>query len=228
MHILKFAALLTACCIAACSSVHETTKGKNRIVFFGDSITEVGVKPNGYVTLVRDSLRNRSDADRYEVIGAGVSGNRVPDLLARLDRDVIERKPTLVVIYIGINDVWHWALFNKGTTKDQFRSGLIDLIRKIQAAGAKVILCTPSVVGEKNDGSNPLDAQLDAYAAISRSVAAETGAQLLDLRKDFIDKLAATNTNNIEKGVLTIDGVHLNDAGNRFVASEMLRAIFTP
>jgi len=227
MHILRFALLFVACCIAACSSVHESATGKIRMVFFGDSITEVGVKPNGYVTLVRDSLRNRSDADRYEVIGAGISGNRVPDLLARLDRDVIERKPTLVVIYIGINDVWHWALFNKGTPKDQFQSGLLTLIREINSAGGKVILCTPSVVGEKRNGSNPLDAQLDAYAAISRSVAAETGTRLLDLRKDFIEKLAESNTNNFEKGVLTTDGVHLNDAGNRFVASEMLRAILT-
>lgn len=226
MHLWKFASLITVCSIAACSSIQHSTSGKTRIVFFGDSITEAGVKPNGYVTLVRDSLRNRADADRFEVIGAGVSGNRVPDLQARIDRDVIERKPTLVVIYIGINDVWHWALFNKGTPKDQFRSGLVDLIRKINSVGAKVILCTPSVVGEKHNGGNPLDAQLDAYAAISRSVAAETGAQLLDLRRDFAEKLTVANANGIEKGVLTTDGVHLNDAGNRFVASEMISAIF--
>ncbi len=225
MSLLKCAALLAACSLAACSSVHQATLGNQRIVFFGDSITEAGVKSTGYITLVSDSLHHRSDTGRFEVIGAGISGNRVPDLQARVDRDVIARKPTLVIIYIGINDVWHWALLNKGTPKDQFRSGLLELIGKIQTAGAAVILCTPSVIGEKHAGSNPLDGQLDAYAAITRSVAAETGARLLDLRKDFVERLAATNTSNIEKGFLTTDGVHLNDAGNHFVASEMLEAI---
>jgi len=42
-----------------------------------------------------------------EVIGAGISGNKVPDLQRRLERDVLKKKPTVVFIYIGINDVWH-------------------------------------------------------------------------------------------------------------------------
>ena len=225
MHFLKIAIPLTALSLAACSSVQQSATGKQRILFFGDSITQLGIKPNGYITLVKDSLGHRADADRFEVIGAGISGNRVPDLQARIDRDVIARKPTLVVIYIGINDVWHWALFNKGTPKDLFLSGLKELIGKINSAGARVILCTPSVVGEKHDGSNPLDKQLDEYAALSRKVASETGTQLLDLRVDFVRALKQMNSANLEKGILTTDGVHLNDDGNKFVASEMLQAI---
>ena len=78
-----------------------------RIVFLGDSITQAGAGEGGYVTLVKEALARQYPDLGIEVIGAGISGNRVPDLEARLDRDVIQKKPTLVVIYIGINDVWH-------------------------------------------------------------------------------------------------------------------------
>jgi hypothetical protein len=79
-------------------------------------------------------------------------------------------------------------------------------------------LCTPSVIGEFPNGANKLDKKLDDYAAISRKVAKDTGSVLCDLRKAFVDHLAANNTEKKEKGILTSDLVHLNDAGNRFVA----------
>jgi len=112
-------------------------------------------------------------------------------------------------IYIGINDVWH-STNGRGTPKDQFDAGLRDLVEKITAAGAKVVLCTPSTIGEKTDGSNPLDPLLEEYSAISRKVAEETGVTLCDLRKAFLDHLKQANPDNKDRGILTGDGVHLN------------------
>ena len=83
----------------------------------------------------------------------------------------------------------------------------------------------PSVIGEKTDGSNEFDAMLEDYSAISRKVAEDTGAQLLDLREQFMAWLAAHNPDNLAKGILTRDTVHLNPAGNRFVADRMLEAL---
>jgi hypothetical protein len=80
------------------------------------------------------------------------------------------------------------------------------------------------VIGEKTDGSNKLDGMLEEYSAISRSVATETKSQLLDLRKAFADYLKKANDKNQENKILTTDGVHLNDAGNQFVADQMLSA----
>ncbi len=54
---------------------------------------------------------------------------------------------------------------------------------------------------------------------------AETGSQLVDLRQAFIDHLKASNPENKDRGILTGDSVHLNPAGNRLVADEMLKAI---
>jgi lysophospholipase L1-like esterase len=199
-------------------------KQGDRIVFLGDSITQAGAGPNGYISLVRNKLNETHKDLGIEVIGAGISGNKVTDLQNRLDRDVIAKTPTIVVIYIGINDVWH-SLNNRGTPKDKFESGLYDVIKRINDAGARVILCTASVIGEKTDGSNQLDEMLDDYCAVSRKVAKETGSQLLDLRQQFIDHLKKSNPDGAEKGVLTSDRVHLNQAGNQFVAARMLEAL---
>lgn len=90
-----------------------SVKSGDRVVFLGDSITKGGGHAKGYLTLFKQGLADQG-LDSVEVINAGISGHKVPDLQKRLDKDVLQRKPTHVVIYIGINDVWH-SLKGKGT-----------------------------------------------------------------------------------------------------------------
>ena len=212
--------------LCSTSVAQERLKKGDRIVFLGDSITQAGVGPKGYVTLVKNALAEKHKDLEIEVIGAGISGNKVPDLQRRVDKDVIAKKPTVVVIYIGINDVWHGEKDPaRGTSKDVFEAGLKEVIGKCTAAGARVVLCTPSVIGEKKDGTNNLDKQLDEYSEISRRIAKELKLTLCDLRKEFVEHLKEKNAENAEKGLLTSDRVHLNDAGNEFVAKAMLKAL---
>jgi len=199
-------------------------KDGETIVFLGDSITQQGAGEKGYVTLFRQAIEKSRPDSGIKVIGAGIGGNKVPNLEARLDKDVLSHKPNVVVIYIGINDVWH-STRGQGTEIGAFETGLRSLIKRCTDAGARVILSTPSVIDEKHDGSNALDKMLDEYAAVSRKVAMETATTLLDLRAAFIANLKEYNTANEPKGILTGDGVHLNDAGNRFVAVRMLEAV---
>ncbi len=194
------------------------------IAFFGDSITQAGARPDGYCRLIDNAIQKNRPELEAKVIYAGISGHKVPDLQKRLDRDVLSKKPTVVFIYIGINDVWHSAQ-GRGTPKDQFEAGLRDLIKKIGETGATVVLATPSMIGEKTDGTNPLDKMLEEYAAISRKVAAETKTQLCDLRVEFVKYLKKHNPKNEPRGILTGDGVHLNAAGNQFVADQAAGAI---
>ncbi len=220
------AALLSASVSAWAGGGAITLAKGDRIVFLGDSITQAGVGAKGYVTLIKNALAEKQKDLGIEVIGAGVSGNKVPDLQKRLDRDVLKKKPTLVVIYIGINDVWHGENNPKnGTSKERFEEGLKDIIGKIKDAGANVLLCTPSVIGEKVGGANKLDAQLDAYSEVSRKIAKEMKVPLCDLRKAFADYLKKNNSADKDAGILTSDRVHLNEAGNRFVADAMLKAL---
>lgn len=189
-----------------------------KIIFFGDSITQAGVKPGGYVDLIKKSL----DSARYEVIGAGIGGNKVYDLYLRMEDDVLNKKPDMVVIYIGVNDVWHKLSSRTGTDYDKFIRFYNALIKKIQDNGSKVILCTPAVIGEKKNNANEMDADLDKYSGAIREIAQKNNLALCDLRKIFKDYDAAKNTEDKEKGILTSDGVHLNTEGNQAVAANLL------
>jgi lysophospholipase L1-like esterase len=201
-------------------------KKGERIVFLGDSITAGGLGAKGYVTLIKNHMKEKHADLAITIIGAGVSGNRVPHLQQRLEKDVLAKKPTIVVIYIGINDVWHGEKDpKKGTSKEDFEKGLKDIIGKIKDSGARVVLCTPSVIGEKTGGANNLDARLDEYAGISRKVAGDTKVDLCDLRKAFVEHLKKNNPNNKGSGILTGDGVHLNEDGNAFVARVLLKSL---
>jgi isoamyl acetate esterase len=197
-------------------------RSQDRIVFFGDSITQLGVQPNGYITIIKDSLSKKFPS--IEIIGAGISENKVPDLQARIETDVIAKIPTVVVVYIGMNDVWHWTSTG-GTPKNKFEAGLRVIIGRMKQADIRIILCTPSVIGERHDGTNQLDVMVDEYAGMSRRLAQQMKIELCDLRHAFIGYLKTHNPGNEEKGILTSDRVHLNDNGNRFVAHEMLNAL---
>lgn len=224
-NILASFTLLALGLLAAGQSPAPLKKGE-RIVFLGDSITAGGVSPKGYVTLIKKELTEKHKDLGIEVIGAGISGNKVPDLQRRLEKDVLARKPTLVVIYIGINDVWHGEKDpSRGTSPEKFEGGLKEIIGKIHDAGARVILCTPSVIGEKTAKGNNLDEKLDEYSEISRKVARDTKVQLCDLRQAFLNHLKTNNPDNKASGILTGDRVHLNEAGNRFVADVMLKSL---
>ncbi|CAN5466953.1 SGNH/GDSL hydrolase family protein [soil metagenome] len=199
---------------------------KKTVVFFGDSITQAAVNHGGYIDILKQELEKKGKGDQYQLIGAGISGNKVPDLQQRLQKDVLSKNPDQVFIYIGINDVWHYShpccKEKGGTPKEQFENGLADVVNKIKASGAEVVICTPSVIGEKTAG-NEQDKMLDEYANISRKVAKPTNSKLCDLRKSFQQELKKINTENKKEGILTSDGVHLNDQGNKLVAQQMLK-----
>lgn len=195
-------------------------KSGQTIVFFGDSITQAG----GYIRILRDRLKgDRADLE-VRLVNRGHSGYRVPMIQPLLQKEVLDMEPALVVIYIGINDVWH-STSGRGTPKDEYEAGLRDMITRSHDAGVKVVLCSPSIIGEFPRGSNPLDAMLDEYAGISKRVAEETGATFCDLRAAFFAYLSEHKTDRSDRGVLTNDGVHMLPAGDALLIETMAGAI---
>jgi lysophospholipase L1-like esterase len=199
---------------------------KKKIVFFGDSITEAAVQPSGYISRLNEYLNQRNLSGSYELVGAGVSGNKVYDLYLRIEEDVINKQPDAVVIWIGVNDVWHKKGSGTGTDADKFERFYNALIKKLQDKQIKVYLCTPAAIGEKTDYTNELDGDLNKYAAIIRTIATNNKCELIDLRKAFLDYNLQNNSQNAASGILTNDGVHLNEKGNSFVAEQMSKVIF--
>jgi len=205
-----------------------TPQKKKRVIFFGDSITELGVKRDryvGYILKMDSILKAEKKSDQFELIGSGISGNKVYDLYLRMEEDVLSKNPDIVVVYVGVNDVWHKTLLGTGTDADKFEKFYQAIIDKLKTRNIKVILCTPAVVGEKNDMSNPLDGDLNRYSNIIRDLAKKNNLPLIDLRKKFLDYENKNNPENKEKEVLTYDKVHMNDKGNQMLAEFMLNGL---
>lgn len=198
---------------------------KKKIIFFGDSITQMGVDKGGYIDLIKQDLVNKGVANNYDIIGAGIGGNKIYDLFLRMDKDVLEQHPDIVYIWVGVNDVWHKSSMGTGTDYDKFGKFYDAVVKKMQAQGISVILVTPAAIGERNDFSNEQDGDLNLYSNWIRKYAADNSLGLVDLRKSFHDYSVANNPKNDDRGILTNDRVHLNAKGNAFVAAEMWKAI---
>ena len=197
-------------------------KSGDRIIFFGDSLTNLAgeEKPKehvmkGYVRIVRETLQEKHKDKNIEVDWVATGGHTVPDLLKRVDGDVIAKKPTIVVIQIGCNDA-------RRIPKETFQTSLEELIDKLHGAGVQVVQCTLTSVGEKHDGTNKDDLKLDEFAQVEREVAKAKNVPLNDLRKAFVAYWKKNNLDNKPSGVLTYDGNHFNQKGHDFVAEQML------
>ena len=192
----------------------------SKVVFLGDSITQNAVNIKGDAIIINDSiigyheysgfitLIDEKINDDIKLIGKGVSGDKVSDLLPRYEEDVLSLNPDIVFIYIGINDVWHKYDFGTGSDIDLYENGLRQIIGDIKNNGAKVILCTPTVIGE-NEGEFTLvnqfkdietmqimNSDLDAYSDIIRKLSSELNTELIDLRKIFMNYISENNPNN--------------------------------
>ena len=216
--------------ITSCNSSNK------KVIFLGDSITQNAVINSedfkGFISLLEENVNQNT-----ELIGKGIGGDKVSDLLTRYRDDVIKLNPDIVFIYIGINDVWHKYDYGTGTDIDLYENGLRQIINDLKENGVEIILCTPTVIGE-NKGEFTLVNQfkdietmeimnndLDDYSDVIRKLSKEFDTKLLDLRKIFMQYISENNPENKSKGVLTTDGVHLNNLGSKLIANEMIRFI---
>ena len=199
-----------------------------RISFIGDSITMQG----GFIRRMQEAL---AQSDHTKNLGVqlfqhGLNGGRVDTIVTGVtpwgkqdpfSKLLEQDKPTVVVIFLGVNDVTH----GDAVSPEAFEKGLTKLASEAKQAGAAVILATPAVAGEKRDGANPQDAKMDQYAAIGRKVAAANQVGLCDLRKAFSEYLKTNNPEDKPRGVLTYDGIHLSPRGDELLANEFARAV---
>jgi lysophospholipase L1-like esterase len=190
-------------------------KSGQKIAFLGDSITAAGMSPAGYVTLTIAGLK--ANGVEASAIGAGVNAHKSNQMLERLERDVLNKKPDWMTLSCGVNDVWQGA---GGVPLDQYKLNITAIVDKAQAAGIKVVILTATVIGE--DLPNPNNQKLAPYNDFLRTLAKEKNCPLADLNADFQNLLISAPKPG---RVLTGDGVHMNAAGNQVMAKGVLRAL---
>ena len=193
-------------------------------VALGDSITE---DPYGYVGICAAKLPG------VKVLNAGVGGNKARDMRARLDGDVLRHRPNLVTVSVGVNDVWHGfydyehdrpaATYNPavGEPIDEYRSDLTFIIDAIAAIGSKVLLVSPTMIGEVPETrENKL---LATYVEAMKVIAAEKGVSYCPMNESIWDELAEMRESQPD-ACITTDGVHMTSRGAKLMAETLLRA----
>jgi acyl-CoA thioesterase I len=204
------------------------TTAQTKLLFIGDSITDCGRtgEPeqvgHGYVRLIRDWLRAKDPASAPQVINTGISGNKVPDLQARWDVDVLAHAPDVVSVKIGINDVWHGLNPDspRGVGVEQYTTGFRDVLSRLKRArpNVQLVLCEPSVIDPPQDPRG--NERLQAYVAAVRDLAKEFGAAaVVPLHAAFVR--AREQRPDIK---WTTDGVHPTSAGHMLIARTWLDA----
>jgi lysophospholipase L1-like esterase len=207
---------VAALCPALISAQDIPIKNGEKIAFLGDSITAGGMgSPMGYCRLVISGFE--ANGVNVTAIGAGVSGHKSNDMLGRLERDVISKKPEWMTLSCGVNDVWHGA---NGVPLDAYKKNISEIVDRSMTAGIKIMLLTSTMIGE--DPANPNNQKLAVYNDFLRELAKEKKCLLADLNAEMQDKLKKMGSNG-KTNLLTGDGVHMNPDGNMMMAIGVLK-----
>lgn len=236
------AALLALGCVVlsqaafaqASTDLPEPLKGVRRIVCLGDSITQGGEGRGGYVWLLRHylaALYGGNGKLGIEVINAGISGHKSNDMLARFQRDVLDKKPDLVTISVGVNDVWHGFDDShpagdgpKAVPLPEYRKNVEMMVNQAQAAGVKVVIVSTTVIHEELQ--NPENTKIVGYNTALRDIARKHRARFVDFQKPFQTLIRCyRETTGAHDLLLTVDGVHMNSLGNKVMAYTVLSGL---
>lgn len=203
------------------------------ILFQGDSITDAGRSREdnantgiGYPTLVKGELEFQYP-NQYIFYNRGVSGNRVVDLYARIKADIINLKPDIMSILIGVNDVWH-EFGQNGVDAEKYFKIYSMLIEEIKEAlpNIKIMIMEPFVlraIATENTGEEPnkwdiFNAEVKKRAAKAKEIAEKYDLLFIRLQDQF-DEAAKLASNEYWLS----DGVHPTTAGHELIKREWIK-----
>jgi len=222
LGVLAALALLALICPSRPAQADIIVQNGDTIAFLGDSITAFGAQtPGGYVNLVISGLA--ANGVKATAIPAGVSGNTSRDMLARLTRDVISKKPTWMTLSCGVNDVWHGV---NGVDLPTYKTNIGSILDQVTAANIKPVILTSTMIHELP--TDALNVKLADYNAFLVQTASDRKLPLADLNSEMQAEIAAdlkANGGPPPGGLwLTVDGVHMNPDGNIMMATGILKA----
>ncbi len=200
-----------------------------KILFQGDSITDANrTRDNndylgrGYPSLIKSTL-NYEEPQKYEFINRGISGNKIVDLYARIRADIINLKPDVMSILIGVNDVWHtFDGFDDGVNAEKYFKIYSMLVDEILEAlpDIKIMIMEPFTLrGSGNEAYyEEFRKEVEKRAEKAKAIAEKYGFPFIALQDKF-DEAAklAPNSNWLT------DGVHPAEAGHELIKREWIK-----
>jgi len=208
----------------------------DRVLFYGDSITEQRL----YTTYVEHYVLTHYPERRITFINTGWGGDQVTRNecvpcngvggLARIKRDVIDHKPTVVTLLFGMNDGRYYD-FDEATMK-VYTEGLAAIIHELKAkTKARMYVMTPTVYdGTRNtpwSHTSRYNEVLDRYSEAARQLAAREQLPVIDLHTTTVEALMRVKKSDPTYTFLQ-DGVHPEADGQLVMATEILRAWGAP
>lgn len=204
---------------------------KMRIVFFGDSITDLGRNYQasdgtasslgyGYVMFVARRLLSE-DPSGYEIINRGVGGNRIVDLYARIRKDVWNLAPDVLSIYVGTNDN-DFDGNDNGVDLERWEKVYRAIIEETRQrfSNIKIIVCLPFVIhGERSDEAYEKDREVLAYVERGKKIARDYGIPYVELQEKMTEAAKRYGDR-----IVAPDGIHPNVYGSNIIAEEWLKA----
>lgn len=202
----------------------------DRIVFAGDSVTDMGsAQPVGeglfdntgrsYVRVIENMLSAWYPEVRVRVTNAGISGNTSRDLLARFDRDVVQLAPDWVSICIGINDVWRQfdtpAMAEYAVQPEEYEENLRKMLDMISGKVKGIFICSPYYMEPNRE--DMMRARMDVYTAICRRLAEEYGCVFVDFQQMYEDYCKIRHSSYI-----AWDRIHPNLVGATLMGRKFL------
>lgn len=195
------------------------------ILFQGASVTDASRLPeypqslgNGYVYFTASWLWGMYPQKALRFLNRGVSGNTVPQLLDRWQRDTIDWQPNWVSIMAGMNDALRQMESGRADPQG-FEDGYRRLIEwTLDATPAKMIMLESFLLPAKPEWVE-LRKYLDPLLHIERKLATEY--KLLFIPLDGIFANAATRQ---EISYWTEDGIHPLPSGHALIEQSILRA----
>lgn len=204
------------------------------ILFQGDSITDAGrnkknLDPNqadafgnGYAYLAAATLLNHHADKNIQVYNRGISGNRVPDLINRWDKDCLALQPDVLSILIGVNDFWRTRDSGASNTPEQYKAQFKELLDTTFTAlpEVKLIIGEPFAVNNVKHVDDSWNPEFAGYQQAAAEIAKEFNATFLPYQTIF-DKALKQN----DGAYWTTDGVHTTIAGANLMAESWLSSV---
>ena len=190
------------------------------IVFIGDSVTDCGrdIEPpfgDGYVREI-----SRTGILTGDMINVGTSGHRLVDLEKRWQSDVLDHKPTMLSIAIGINDMWRRYDDNDPTSVEDFRDRYHRILTWTKAElNPQFVLCEPFLLHVREEMKSWRE-DLDPKIAVVHEMAREFGAVLVPFDQ-HLNALAE----KMPKADIAEDGIHPTPFGHQVMARLWLKSI---
>jgi lysophospholipase L1-like esterase len=212
---------------AACApAAVPALPGVERVVFVGDSLVNRSEQDHALLSRVRRALERSHPGTALDLVNAGVNGDCIADIRARLAEDVLALRPAVVVLYwdsdaADVEDA-NESPARSRALRDTYERDLDAVLATLQEVTSHVIVSGPTLLGERPWGRNPKDHVLDAYAEVNRRLCHAHHAVWVDTRQAAFQWLHENaRGQDRESGLLTEDGEHLNQAGADLVADRM-------